>query len=1256
MLRIVLLLLLCAQSVHGLGPPDYSSGLHFPPLSGDLKLGVSAKITQYSGCGAVDLIAAARAIYDVNTRNSTYCPAIAKLGAPSMFNMSIDFLDNVGSGELAITSGLHYANLKAINGELNGGAVHGIIGMATSGASLASVNPMAALEFPMVCYCSTSPLLSGRSGGKLLYPHFFRVLPSDQGRVAAAARVVNTLGYTAVISLYFSAVYTSSMCDAFRTKATSLGVSVVSKELPSTGTSGAIPGATEKLRIETVLKELRDDPGMPRVIMLCGYQDEVPEVIFQAAVLGMRSKQSGYLWLTPDDHTVDADSDVGIFTIKWATHSPRSDLFTADYDSGMIPITQNFEYMFSQPICGNNQSSVCWNEPQTNADPTLNYFLYNGSARTSFKTCNTYAQFGYDSVVMYAIAMHKGISAGAFTKNTVTSALLQSMLKTMVGDASYGGCLAPGDMAFNADQERPLPYKLYNVIKSGGANQLQEVAIIPALESQNITWSNGNLIQCSLDATTACATETAPILMTAAEKLSTGAATDAMPRGSAPPCASGHYFHRGACAPAPAGYYAPLAAAGAWVMTPTKCAPGMFTAVPGQTSCTIASLGHAANADQTGESPCPVGEYSGERQAATCSKCSPGDFQNQTGQSSCKRCPIRHYTNVLGQSSCTACPAGKTTKFPGSSAVSDCICPKGEYLVHASNTCRTCPTGIDCPFGSTTAVALGSEATALRVREGYYVKPNPVSVADAVVNGVYSCDVLGESVLGRDGYTSPCPGGGAGSCASGRDNTAIACGLCQSNYFRNSAGVCEKCDGYESVVLVIAFVICTCLPVGAYFFINSPVTARLSELGLAMMSVGSLMTNLQLTAVVAGLSVSWPIGLRSLFTYFEIFALDLGFVRGDCLIRGNGFNTTVIKLSIPIMFGCVLFGVSVLSRRRYPEEHRLHMKFPETFNTFFTVYQAVFIAILLAIVRPLRCYVHPNGESSMVDHPNVLCWNSNHTPLVVICAIAFFVEVVLFITFYARGILMLPQSCATDPVLLRRLKFIVYRFREGSWYWGIVFLFRNTLTGIAIMLDPGQPYAQMMLPTFVLVIYLGFLITVWPWKSMALNLVDAVGCGALVCMLIASCPAVATMTDSLADQVTYHALAFWLIGIGVNVAFVSYSLMGWCRQRTGGTVYQDAKLKRRLEAVQPTTELLSSVAFELAQLPVDTLSVALSDAEETEISRLKQVIMFLQLEFLEYDIITASRNMGFGGSPKDGVGQRTSGKLEYARLSRVKSH
>ena len=66
------------------------------------------------------------------------------------------------------------------------------------------------------------------------------------------------------------------------------------------------------------------------------------------------------------------------------------------------------------------------------------------------------------------MAMRRGAATRTFIKDTVTPEMLLSSLKTLVGDLSYGECLAPGQLAFNADQDRPLPYLLYNVVKSGG--------------------------------------------------------------------------------------------------------------------------------------------------------------------------------------------------------------------------------------------------------------------------------------------------------------------------------------------------------------------------------------------------------------------------------------------------------------------------------------------------------------------------------------------------------------------------------------------------------------------------------------------------------------------------------------------------------------------------------------------------------------------------------------------------------------------
>ena len=63
--------------------------------------------------------------------------------------------------------------------------------------------------------------------------------------------------------------------------------------------------------------------------------------------------------------------------------------------------------------------------------------------------------------------MHKGFATSALIKDTSTPELLHSLLRTSLdGYLSYGGCLALGQWAFNADQDRPLPYLLYNVVNA----------------------------------------------------------------------------------------------------------------------------------------------------------------------------------------------------------------------------------------------------------------------------------------------------------------------------------------------------------------------------------------------------------------------------------------------------------------------------------------------------------------------------------------------------------------------------------------------------------------------------------------------------------------------------------------------------------------------------------------------------------------------------------------------------------------------
>ncbi|CAK0816913.1 unnamed protein product [Prorocentrum cordatum] len=584
-------------------------------------------------------------------------------------------MDHGGDSERAILAGFYFNNMVEKSGfGLHGKPVHGIVGFTTSGSSLAGATAMHAMGIPMVCYSTTSPLFSLRNGGALKYPNFFRVCPGDQNRVRAAARAISEFGYTAVVSLYFSEDYTRSMCNAFASTATSLGMTVVSKELPTTDSnSGAPPNEHAKQRIQEVLTEIHHDPSMPRVIMMCAFGAELPEVLMQAESMGLRRKDHNYVWFHPDDNVLeDLSIALGTFSVTWMADSNRTPLFKEAWDSGGFR-ADGFEYKLGENICGSSQNESCWDMPKGSdwGEGNGDFFRYvdnrTVTAQNSFDECRIYTQFAYDSIVMYSAAMHKGIVEGVFTKESVTGPLLEQMLKSLVGDITYGECLSNGLLTFNEDQGRNLPYVVKNFYldSSSGTVKATDVAMVPDQLSDAVVYLvTSDLASCSMDYPgDACF-----------KPGGEGPLFDGgFPLGRAASCTSGAYWYEGECVPAGLGYYVPKMTAGQLLpyMAQTPCPAGSYTNSTGETACTPSIPGYIANENSTSEVECESGTFSDERGAAECTRCLAGDFQEQRGQTHCDRCEVGKYQDAKGSSSCTACREGRTTLHTGSIHASD---------------------------------------------------------------------------------------------------------------------------------------------------------------------------------------------------------------------------------------------------------------------------------------------------------------------------------------------------------------------------------------------------------------------------------------------------------------------------------------------------------------------------------------------------------------------------------------------------------
>jgi len=85
---------------------------------------------------------------------------------------------------------------------------------------------------------------------------------------------------------------------------------------------------------------------------------------------------------------------------------------------------------------------------------------------------------------------------------------------------------------------------------------------------------------------------------------------------------------------------------------------------------------------------------------------------------------------------------------------------------------------------------------------------------------------------------------------------------------------------------------------------------------------------------------------------------------------------------------------------------------------------------------------------------------------------------------------------------LQAIKFVVFRFENHAYYWGLCFLARSTAVSIITLLP--NPFTQLLLLSVVMVVYLVALCLVWPWRAGVVNVLDALQTTLLLIILLAA--------------------------------------------------------------------------------------------------------------------------------------------------------
>merc|ERR1712137_827007 len=107
------------------------------------------------------------------------------------------------------------------------------------------------------------------------------------------------------------------------------------------------------------------------------------------------------------------------------------------------------------------------------------------------------------------------------------------------------------------------------------------------------------------------------------------------------------------------------------------------------------------------------------------------------------------------------------------------------------------------------------------------------------------------------------------------------------------------------------------------------------------------------------------------------------------------------------------------------------------------------------------------GDRSVMQMPTLVCGSSPHIPALIaglallLLAIAFYVMIV-----YACCIAP-AMSASGDRKILDKVKFLIFRFRSDSWYFGCVLIPRGLFFSLVGVVFPDEPHAQMLAVTFI---------------------------------------------------------------------------------------------------------------------------------------------------------------------------------------------
>jgi len=520
------------------------------------------------------------------------------------------------------------------------------------------------------------------------------------------------------------------------------------------------------------------------------------------------------------------------------------------------------------------------------------------------------------------------------------------------------------------------------------------------------------------------------------------------------------------------------------------CPPGKYSSTYDQAFCEDCTPGKYAAARSSKCHECPPGQEAREAAQERCAACQAGMFSNEAGATACAYCEIGSYSNVSEATACHSCDVGYTTEnIASSNPDEECVCPRGRYLSKIEKTCFDCMKGLTCAEGwPNNWAAHGLEP---ELRRDFYSE----------LSAPYETYICKESVGG-------CPGGPPEFCDGGR--VGFLCRKCSKPGYHIVDGRCEECPTYLRLIMVLVAFGSIVFIVVAYYLANSPLSVNAGHKQDFMVFVGIAITILQIFGVLKKLEIQWPVKMRDfLDTSSSAVSLDAQAVSLTCAVGDDAVAQYVSQALFPYALIFMVGALGMISRivARSCGRDGIAWSTTKCMNVLGQVFQALFIAICQMMVSPLQCYKHPNLKSSIDMFPEVICYEAGDHPILIMVAGGVFAFFIMpYVAWCVWGCWKAPmKSSERDVAFLQSFRFLFYRFRPDCWWWGLVFLMRQTSLAFAtIVAASTNGHTQLFFTAGVLAVYVYFASIFWPWISTELSIVDSGTSLVLVLLLMCS--------------------------------------------------------------------------------------------------------------------------------------------------------